>query len=293
MDELEQAGVTDKPEVVVADAQYWNEQHIDHVVAEHGIQVLIPPDSGKRQGERPGWTGGRYSFMRRVLATDPAKSSTANDSNRSSRSSVTPNTTARSTDSITAADRSPHRVAANDGHPQPHQAPPPPDRNRRRLTGHAAGRSNPVPKFRRVEPLLAPKALRDSHARLGGLRAQRLEVARGSQSGSRPAAASSPSETLVFRIAGRNQQCRAPVSADAGSPEGANRRGAVRVLLCRKGAVLVLAEPEARRPIGRETCDAVSAVQRGQRGDYGHVVGVPALVVFCGVGRLPPHRRRQ
>ena len=54
--------------------------------------------------------------------------------------------------------------------------------------------------------------------RSGGLRAQRLEVARGSQSGSRPAAASSPSETLVFRIAGRNQQCRAPVSADACSP---------------------------------------------------------------------------
>ena len=59
------------------------------------------------------------------------------------------------------------------------------------------------------------------------------------------------------------------------------------MLLCRKGAVLVLAEPEARRPIGRETCNAVSAVQRGQRGDYGHVVGVPALVAFCGVGRLP------
>ena len=32
------------------------------------------------------------------------------------------------------------------------------------------------------------------------------------------------------------------------------------MLLCRKGAVLVLAEPEARRPIGRETCNAVSAV---------------------------------
>ena len=121
----------------------------------------------------------------------------------------------------------------------------------------------------------------------------RLEVARGSQSGSRPAAASSPSETLVFRIAGRNQQCRAPVSADAGSPEGANCRGAVRVLLCRKGAVLVLAEPEAR------PSDRARDLQRGQRGatrsarctrqrgDYGHVVGVPALVAFCGVGRLP------
>ncbi|MBV9422908.1 MAG: transposase [Solirubrobacterales bacterium] len=70
LSELEQAGVSDKPTVAVADAQYWNELHMDHVTAEHGIQVLIPPDSGKREGERPGWTGGRYSFMRRVLASD-------------------------------------------------------------------------------------------------------------------------------------------------------------------------------------------------------------------------------
>ena len=68
--ELGQVGVAERPTVVVADAQYWNEQHIDHLVAEHGLQVLIPPDSGKRQGERPGWTGGRYSFMRRVLSSD-------------------------------------------------------------------------------------------------------------------------------------------------------------------------------------------------------------------------------
>lgn len=46
---------------------------MDDVTAGHGIQVLIPPDSGKRKGERPGWTGGRYSFMRRVLATDLGK----------------------------------------------------------------------------------------------------------------------------------------------------------------------------------------------------------------------------
>jgi transposase len=71
--ELEQAGEANKPTVALADAQYWNEQHMDDVTAEHGIQVLIPPDSGKRKGERPGWTGGRYSFMRRVLATDPGK----------------------------------------------------------------------------------------------------------------------------------------------------------------------------------------------------------------------------
>jgi hypothetical protein len=67
--ELERAGVTDTPSVVVADAQYWNEQHMDDVTADHGVQVLIPPDSGKRDGERPGWTGGRYSWMRSVLGT--------------------------------------------------------------------------------------------------------------------------------------------------------------------------------------------------------------------------------
>jgi Transposase DDE domain len=67
--ELEQAGITDTPQVVIGDAGYWNEQHMDDVTADHGIQVLIPPDSRNRDGERPGWTGGRYSWMRAVLAT--------------------------------------------------------------------------------------------------------------------------------------------------------------------------------------------------------------------------------
>ena len=65
--ELERAGVPQAPQVALADAGYWNEEHMDHVTGEHGIPVLIPPDSSKRKGERPGWTGGRYSFMRRVL----------------------------------------------------------------------------------------------------------------------------------------------------------------------------------------------------------------------------------
>ena len=46
---------------------------MDHLTAEHGLQVLIPPDGGKRDGERPGWTGGRYSFMRAVLQTELGK----------------------------------------------------------------------------------------------------------------------------------------------------------------------------------------------------------------------------
>ena len=31
--------------------------------------MLIPPDANKRQGAAPGWNGGLYAFMRRVLAT--------------------------------------------------------------------------------------------------------------------------------------------------------------------------------------------------------------------------------
>lgn len=73
LDELRQAGSEVRPSIVVADAQYWNEQHMDHLTAEHGLQVLIPPDGGKRDGERPGWTGGRYSFMRAVLQTERGK----------------------------------------------------------------------------------------------------------------------------------------------------------------------------------------------------------------------------
>jgi Transposase DDE domain/Transposase domain (DUF772) len=66
--ELEQAGVAGRPEVALADAQYWNEQHMDEVIANKHIQVLIPPDSGGRTEPRPGWIGGRYAWMRAVLA---------------------------------------------------------------------------------------------------------------------------------------------------------------------------------------------------------------------------------
>ena len=32
--------------------------------------MLIPPDKGSRGTPRPGWTGGRYEWMRRVLSTE-------------------------------------------------------------------------------------------------------------------------------------------------------------------------------------------------------------------------------
>ena len=66
--ELETAGVTDTPEVLVADTGYWHSVQMQQII-DDGIQVLIPPDAGNRQSARPGWDGGRYAFMRRVLGT--------------------------------------------------------------------------------------------------------------------------------------------------------------------------------------------------------------------------------
>ena len=51
---------------------YWHHDQMD-ALASHGIQVLIPPDAGKRRGARPGWDGSRYAFMRRVLETELGK----------------------------------------------------------------------------------------------------------------------------------------------------------------------------------------------------------------------------
>jgi transposase len=67
--ELAQIGVSDAPGIAVADSGYWHEEQIDQVV-NMGTQVLIPPDAGKRNTPRRGWNGGRYAFMRTVLAGD-------------------------------------------------------------------------------------------------------------------------------------------------------------------------------------------------------------------------------
>jgi transposase len=67
--ELARAGVEQPPEVVLADAGYWHQTQMERLLAA-GMTVLIPPDAKKRAGTRPGWDGGAYAFMRRVLATE-------------------------------------------------------------------------------------------------------------------------------------------------------------------------------------------------------------------------------
>jgi transposase len=68
--ELQAIGVSETPGVAVADSGYWNEEQMDHVIANEHVQVLIPPDAGKRGTPRPGWNGGRYASMRKALASD-------------------------------------------------------------------------------------------------------------------------------------------------------------------------------------------------------------------------------
>ena len=127
-----QAGVDRPPAVVVADAQYWNEQHMDDVTAEHGLQVLIPPDSGKRKGAAARLDRRALLIHAHVLADR----SRARDSTANARQSIEPvfghTKHNRKFTRFHRRGRSPvqDRVAADDDDPQPHQAPPPPARHR-------------------------------------------------------------------------------------------------------------------------------------------------------------------
>lgn len=67
--EVEDAGVSDRPETVLADAGYWHTRQMENIVSD-GIQVLVPPDAGLRKDIRPGWDKGPYAFMRMVLSSE-------------------------------------------------------------------------------------------------------------------------------------------------------------------------------------------------------------------------------
>lgn len=66
--ELEGAGVSERPEVVLADAGYWSNGHIDSL-RERGMTPIVAPDT-TRNRPRKTRLGGPYDFMRRVLATE-------------------------------------------------------------------------------------------------------------------------------------------------------------------------------------------------------------------------------
>jgi transposase len=70
--ELAEAGVKERPEVVVADAGYWSNEHIDRL-RERGITPLVAADADRSKGPRKTRLGGPYDFMRRALETAKGK----------------------------------------------------------------------------------------------------------------------------------------------------------------------------------------------------------------------------
>jgi hypothetical protein len=66
--ELEEAGVEERPGVVLADAGYWSNDHIDSL-RERGMTPIVAADT-TRSRPRKNRLGGPYDFMRRVLATE-------------------------------------------------------------------------------------------------------------------------------------------------------------------------------------------------------------------------------
>jgi len=68
--ELAAAGITEKVDVALADAGYWDSKQIEDLAA-RGIRVLVPPDGKNRKGSpSSNRKGPRYDFMRRVLSSD-------------------------------------------------------------------------------------------------------------------------------------------------------------------------------------------------------------------------------
>src|SRR5215207_6343063 len=68
-EKLHAAGVTERLDIVLADAGYWTNSAIEALAAE-GLQPLVAPDADRRKEPRPGRRGGPYDFMRRVLASE-------------------------------------------------------------------------------------------------------------------------------------------------------------------------------------------------------------------------------
>jgi transposase len=71
--ELDRAGIARRPEAIAADAGYWNEQHMDTVVADRHIPVLVAPDKGSRDTPKRWLNSGRATWMRAVLESEQGR----------------------------------------------------------------------------------------------------------------------------------------------------------------------------------------------------------------------------
>ncbi len=91
--ELQRAGVRARTEIALADTQYWNEQHMDEVIANKHMQVLIPPEGPRPQTARPGGAAAATRGCAPCSPANTATSFTSSENRWSSRCSVTPVTT--------------------------------------------------------------------------------------------------------------------------------------------------------------------------------------------------------
>lgn len=143
---------------------YWHQRQMQQIASE-GIQVLVPPDAGLRRGARPTWTGGMYSFMRRVLATphghDVYPPTPAHDRARLRPDQVQPRDQTLPTP---RQNRLPQRMEAHRRDPQPAEAPQPPPRRRDTMIATAAAppppRSPPRRRIRAVAGLTRQRSTR-------------------------------------------------------------------------------------------------------------------------------------
>jgi hypothetical protein len=76
LEHLRRHQVTELPQTVVADAGYWHTIQMQRIAA-NGMGALVPPDSGVRDGKRPGWENGLYDQMRDKLATETGRAAYA------------------------------------------------------------------------------------------------------------------------------------------------------------------------------------------------------------------------
>ena len=126
--ELDRAGVAERPAVALADAGYWNEQHMDEVIAHQHIQVLIPPELSRQGGAAAG-------LDRRALLVDanrPGQPRQAGlpKTDTDDRARVRSHQTQPHDHPVSPKrqHRRAHRMAVTDGDAQPDQAAPPSNR---------------------------------------------------------------------------------------------------------------------------------------------------------------------
>ena len=151
--ELERAGIEQLPEAVAADAGYWNEQHMDEVVANKHIPVLVAPDKGTRGTPKRWLNSGRAAWMRSVLAAEHGQ-----QRYRKRKQTVEPLVRQHQTQQRllplpqARQDQGAPRVAITDDDPQPDQGSPPSTRDRGGLNGpprrHTAAHGGRAPNDR-------------------------------------------------------------------------------------------------------------------------------------------------